>query len=62
MNSVKVLDYLCPKNHRCPIIRVCPAGAIVQDTIFDAPHIDKKKCTDCGLCTRYCGYGAFIKE
>lgn len=48
----------CPQNHPCPIVRLCPAGAVKQDG-FAAPTIDKSKCTDCGKCFRFCGYGAF---
>ena len=44
----------CPQNHNCPVISACPMGAIVQDSPFDAPRIDKEKCTECGLCSRYC--------
>lgn len=52
---------LCPQNHRCPIIRVCTVGAIIQDG-YGLPIIDKTKCTECGKCTRYCPTGAVRKE
>jgi Fe-S-cluster-containing hydrogenase component 2 len=43
----------CPQNHRCPIIQVCPVGAISQNG-YGLPVIDKTKCTECGKCVRYC--------
>jgi Fe-S-cluster-containing hydrogenase component 2 len=43
----------CPQNHRCPAIRVCPVGAIVQEG-FNAPKIIEDKCIKCGKCTKFC--------
>jgi Fe-S-cluster-containing hydrogenase component 2 len=43
----------CPQNHRCPIMRVCPAGAISQDG-YGLPFINEALCTECGKCIRYC--------
>ena len=51
----------CPQNHPCPIIHVCPAKAISQKG-YGLPVIDKAKCTNCGLCTRYCPTGAVTKS
>jgi len=59
MKDIKVYEDRCPKNHHCPVVRICPAGAIQQKNIFSAPEIDAEKCTKCGKCVRYCGYGAF---
>jgi len=58
--SYTISKSLCPQNHPCPIINVCPAGAIMQDG-YGLPVIDIKKCTDCGKCTRYCPTGAIRK-
>ncbi len=55
-----VSESLCPQNHRCPIIRICPSEAIVQDG-YGLPTVDKTKCTECGKCTRYCPTGAIHK-
>ncbi len=55
-----VSDRLCPQNHRCPILSICPAHAIIQDG-YGLPVIDKSKCTKCGKCTRYCPTGAVKK-
>ncbi|MGC1392499.1 MAG: 4Fe-4S binding protein [Bacteroidales bacterium] len=43
----------CPQNHRCPIMRVCPVGAISQDG-YGLPSIDEIKCIECGKCAKYC--------
>lgn len=51
----------CPQNHPCPAIRVCPSGALKQKG-FAAPTVDKKKCTNCGKCARYCAYRALHME
>jgi len=55
--NVKVEPHRCPQNHPCPVVRVCPTGAIRQRG-YAAPEIDKSKCINCGRCIRYCGYGA----
>jgi ferredoxin len=44
---------VCPQNHRCPIMRVCPVGAISQDG-YGLPLIDEIKCIECGKCAKYC--------
>ncbi|HAM99867.1 MAG TPA: 4Fe-4S ferredoxin [Marinilabiliales bacterium] len=59
MKRVIIEQNRCPQNHWCPIMRVCPVGAISQDSPFNAPIIDEEKCTHCGKCARYCAYGAF---
>ena len=38
---------LCPQNHRCPMIPICPAGAISQKGNA-LPEIDPEKCIECG--------------
>jgi ferredoxin len=50
----------CPQNHRCPVIRICPANAISQNG-YGLPVIDQSKCTDCKKCTKYCPTSA-IRE
>ena len=47
----------CPKNHKCPAIKVCPVGAIAQDG-FSAPSINEKLCIKCGKCSKFCPMGA----
>jgi Fe-S-cluster-containing hydrogenase component 2 len=51
----------CPQNHYCPMIRVCPIGAISQDK-FGLPIIDEELCTECGKCTKYCPMRAVEKQ
>ena len=58
--SYIVSEILCPQNHRCPIIRVCPSGAILQDG-YGLPVVDESKCTECGKCAKYCPTGAVRK-
>ncbi|NOZ45615.1 MAG: 4Fe-4S ferredoxin [Chlorobi bacterium] len=56
--KVTVISERCPQNHYCPVIRVCPNNAIEQTSPYSAPNINSSNCTDCGLCTNYCAYGA----
>jgi len=59
MEKVVIEQSSCPANHPCPVMRVCPVGAIKQATPFSAPVIDEEKCTNCGKCTSFCPFGAF---
>jgi ferredoxin len=52
-----VIARRCPQNHPCPVVRLCPTGAIGQKG-FAAPEIDMEKCIECGACTVSCAYGA----
>ena len=51
---------LCPQNHRCPLIPICPAGAISQEG-NSLPRIDPGKCIECGKCVKRCGMQAVYK-
>lgn len=51
---------LCPQNHACPSVKVCPVGAITQNG-FDLPQIDNSKCIMCKKCINFCPKKA-IKE
>jgi ferredoxin len=44
---------LCPQNHPCPVIKVCPVGALSQ-TGFGAPAVDNDKCICCCKCAKRC--------
>ena len=57
---IKVNRKLCPHDHVCPLIRLCPVGAI---TIGSAgyPFIDYDKCIECGKCVRSCPKKAMEK-
>ena len=61
MNAIRVEASKCPQNHYCPVINICPSGAIFQSSPFMAPEIDYGKCTSCGKCLKYCGFRAFTK-
>ncbi|MEG1685295.1 MAG: 4Fe-4S binding protein [Bacteroides sp.] len=43
----------CPHNHVCPLINVCPVGAISQGK-DGYPIINYDLCIECGKCTRAC--------
>ncbi|MFV0396896.1 MAG: 4Fe-4S binding protein [Bacteroidales bacterium] len=51
----------CPQNHRCPLLKVCPVGAITQEG-YGLPKIDEEKCIECGKCIKYCGMRAVYKQ
>ncbi|MDP4290666.1 MAG: 4Fe-4S binding protein [Bacteroidota bacterium] len=51
--SLSVSPLHCPQNHRCPIINICPVGAITQNG-YGLPVIDQTKCAECGKCVRFC--------
>jgi len=55
MSTVHVDASKCPKDHVCPLIRICPAGAIGQEG-YSAPVIDHEKCRSCGRCVISCPY------
>ena len=59
MFKVSIDESKCPKNHPCPVVRICPANAISQKSYYSAPEIDQENCANCGRCVRMCGYGAF---
>ncbi|MCD6475164.1 MAG: 4Fe-4S binding protein [Anaerolineaceae bacterium] len=59
--AIAVNEELCPQNHPCPVVRVCPTNVISQAG-FNAPTIDEENCIDCGKCIRYCVFGVFQSE
>ena len=52
---------LCPQNHRCPLIRLCPVEAISQEG-FSLPAIDPDLCIECGHCIEICGRHAVYRK
>ncbi|MFA6768714.1 MAG: NifB/NifX family molybdenum-iron cluster-binding protein [Parabacteroides sp.] len=44
---------ICPHDHLCPLIKICPVGAISQET-DGYPVIDEILCIECGACIRKC--------
>ncbi len=55
--TLEVRKNLCPQNHPCPAVRVCPTGALTQKG-FAAPEVNSGLCTGCGKCVRKCFPGA----
>lgn len=58
--SMSVIVKRCPQNHPCPLVRLCPVGAIAQDG-YNAPTIDAEKCIACGKCIDGCPMGAITE-
>ncbi len=59
IKEVNINNSLCPSNHYCPVVNICPAQAILQDHPFQTPIINKTKCTLCQKCVKACPYRAF---
>lgn len=51
----------CPQNHPCPAVKVCPVGAIKQNS-FAAPVVDQEKCIQCEECAMVCPMGAIVSK
>ena len=60
--SFKINPIICPQNHRCPILKECPEGAITQIGYDGLPIIDEIACTECGICVNRCALGAIGKD
>lgn len=50
---IQVNKSICPHNHVCPLIKICPVGAISQNA-EGFPVIDYTLCIECGKCVRKC--------
>ena len=59
---IAVNVHACPQNHPCPAVRQCPEGAMIQGSIYEAPHIDDEKCTECGVCTSVCRVFSRVRD
>jgi len=55
--ALTISSLACPQNHRCPIVNICPVGAISQSG-YGLPVIDAETCLECGKCVKYCPMGA----
>ena len=58
MNNIKIDSSKCPQDHVCPLVKICPVGAISQEG-FSAPKINHEKCIRCGRCVEECPYETF---
>lgn len=54
MAKLMVDTNLCPQNHACPSVTICPMQALSQEG-YQAPVVDAEKCIVCGLCAEKCG-------
>ncbi len=54
---ISVDKNLCPHNHVCPLMKLCPVGAITQNE-EGFPVVDTSVCIECGLCVESCPKGA----
>ena len=59
--SFYIDSMICPQDHACPLIKMCPADAIHQNK-NGLPIIDEEKCVKCGKCARQCPKHAAIKR
>lgn len=54
---IKVDEKICPQDHKCPAIRVCPVNAITQEG-FGLPQVNNDICVECQKCIKFCPLGA----
>ena len=54
-------EKLCPQDHACPCVKVCPVNAIEQEG-YSLPIIKKEVCVFCQKCFLFCPKGAIRKE
>jgi Fe-S-cluster-containing hydrogenase component 2 len=59
--ALTISSLACPQNHHCPIITICPVGAISQNG-NGLPTIDEEKCIECGKCVKRCPMRAVITK
>lgn len=50
---IRVDKEICPHNHVCPLMKLCPVDAITQDA-EGYPVIDYDLCIECGTCVENC--------
>lgn len=61
MNKIVIKLDLCPQNHFCPAVVVCPVGALSQQG-FNAPIVDHDKCINCNKCVNFCPKQAIVVQ
>lgn len=50
---IRVDKEICPHNHVCPLMKLCPVDAITQDA-DGYPVIDYDLCIECETCVENC--------
>lgn len=45
---------ICPQDHVCPLIKICPVQAISQPGVPGLPVINNEACIMCGQCVLAC--------
>lgn len=61
VKKAKVNPAACDRSPFCPVVRVCPVGAVSMSGGFfnrSAPVVDPDKCIGCGKCVTVCPHGA----
>lgn len=59
--QVNLIKERCPNNHKCRVVKLCPAKALSQKE-KEVPKIDKEKCISCQKCITLCPKNVFILE
>lgn len=54
---IQVDKNLCPHNHACPLVGICPVGAITQNS-DGFPEVDHDICIECQACVESCRMNA----
>lgn len=57
---IQIDKTVCPHDHVCPLIVMCPVGAISQDA-EGYVTIDNTLCIECGKCVRKCPKKAAVR-
>lgn len=57
---VLIDERLCDRSPACGAARACPEKAIWYDHRQQKIEVDNSRCTDCGICTRYCPAKAVV--
>ncbi len=57
---IQIDKAVCPHDHVCPLIPMCPVGAISQDA-EGYVKIDHTLCIECGKCVRKCPKKAAVR-